>query len=145
MMDMTNTDVSSKVMENIVMNLNEHNDYLQRKLDHYNKWLMDPKREIGSGPYPGFPEDNAVKTGRAILQAEAKAKSAAKVAKAAKPKAEKAKRARKTEGPTKQERAVEIYKRLNGVKGDVIQMIQAELGMSLAGATTYFYNAKKLA
>lgn len=29
----------------------------QRRLDHYNKWLMDPNRPIDSGPYPGFPGD----------------------------------------------------------------------------------------
>lgn len=141
-------DVGSRVMESVVSNLNAHNDYLQRKLDHYNAWLMDPKRELGSGPYPGFPEDVKLKAGRAILQAEVKAKAEAKAAKAAKPKAEKApkaKRARKTEGPTKQERAVEIYKRLAGDKAQVIQAIQTELEMSVAGATTYFYNAKKLA
>ena len=138
-------DVGSKVMESVVMNLNAHNDYLQRKLDHYNAWLMDPKRELGSGPYPGFPEDVKVKAGRAIMQAEAKAKVEAKAAKAAKPKAVKAKRAPKASGPTKQDRAVEIYKRLSGDKAQVISAIQTELGMSVAGATTYFYNAKKLA
>ena len=138
-------DVGSKVMESVVSNLNAHNDYLQRKLDHYNAWLMDPKRELGSGPYPGFPEDIKVKAGRAIMQAEAKAKVEAKAAKAAKPKAVKAKRAPKASGPTKQDRAVEIYKRLSGDKAQVISAIQTELGMSVAGATTYFYNAKKLA
>ena len=138
-------DVGSKVMESVVSNLNAHNDYLQRKLDHYNAWLMDPKRAVGSGPYPGFPEDIKVKAGRAILQAEAKAKAEAKAAKPKAEKAPKAKRARKTEGPTKQERAVEIYKRLAGDKAQVIQAIQTELEMSVAGATTYFYNAKKLA
>ena len=138
-------DVGSKVMESVVSNLNAHNDYLQRKLDHYNAWLMDPKRELGSGPYPGFPEDIKVKAGRAIMQAEAKAKVEAKAAKAAKPKAVKAKRAPKASGPTKQDRVVEIYKRLSGDKAQVISAIQTELGMSVAGATTYFYNAKKLA
>ena len=28
----------------------------QRRLDHYNKWLMDPTREFGI-PYPGYPEN----------------------------------------------------------------------------------------
>ena len=46
---------------------------------------------------------------------------------------------------TKQEKAMEIYLRLDGVRGDVVQAIQADLGMSLAGATTYFYNCKKAA
>jgi hypothetical protein len=138
-------DVGAKVMESVVSNLNAHNDYLQRKLDHYNKWLLDPKRELGSGPYPGFPEDVKLKAGRAIMQAEAKAKVEAKAAKAAKPKAVKAKRAPKASGPTKQDRAVEIFRELNGDKAAVISAIQERLDMSVAGATTYFYNAKKLA
>jgi len=138
-------DVGAKVMESVVSNLNAHNDYLQRKLDHYNAWLMDPKRELGSGPYPGFPEDVKLKAGRAIMQAEAKAKVEAKAAKAAKPKAVKAKRAPKASGPTKQDRAVEIFRELNGDKAAVISAIQERLEMSVAGATTYFYNAKKLA
>ena len=135
-------DVGSRVMENVVSNLNFRNDYMQRKLDHYNQWLLNPKRAVGSGPYPGFPDDIQLKVGRAIMQAEVKAKAEVKAVKAVKLKAVKA---RKAEGPTKQERAVEVYKRLNGSKVEVIQAIQTELGMSVAGATTYFYNAKKLA
>ena len=34
----------------------EQNEYYVRKLAHYNKWLMDPKRPLGEA-YPGFPED----------------------------------------------------------------------------------------
>ena len=29
----------------------------QKRLDHYNAWLMDPTREFGGAPYPGYPED----------------------------------------------------------------------------------------
>ncbi len=135
-------DVGAKVMESVVSNLNAHNDYLQRKLDHYNTWLLDPKRPVDGKPYPGFPEDVKLKAGVAKLQAEAKAKVEAK---AAKPKAVKAKRAPKASGPTKQDRAVEIFRELNGDKAAVISAIQERLEMSVAGATTYFYNAKKLA
>jgi hypothetical protein len=125
-------------------------DYGTRKLAHYNMWLLDPNRKpYPEGRYPGFPEDveqeRAVAAYREEFVARAETKAAAKAAKPKMERAPKVKRASKTEGPTKQDRAVEIYKRLDGVKGDVIQMIQAELGMSLAGATTYFYNAKKLA
>lgn len=28
----------------------------QKRLDHYNAWLGDPKRKLGSF-YPGYPED----------------------------------------------------------------------------------------
>jgi hypothetical protein len=124
-------------------------DYGTRKLAHYNVWLLDPNRKpYPADRYPGFPEDVEREQAVAAYKEEFVARAQTKAAKAAKPKAvktPKVKRAKKTDGPTKQDRAVEIYKRLNGVKGDVIQMIQAELGMSLAGATTYFYNAKKLA
>ena len=137
-------DVGSKVMESMVTNLNAHNDYLQRKLDHYNKWLLDPKRPVDGKPYPGFPEEVKLKAGVAKMQAEAKAKVEAKAAKAAKP-AVKAKRAPKASGPSKQDRAVEIFRELNGDKAAVISAIQERLDMSVAGATTYFYNAKKLA
>lgn len=29
----------------------------RRRLAHYNKWLMDDSRPLGSSTYPGFPED----------------------------------------------------------------------------------------
>ena len=34
----------------------EQNEYYERKLAHYNKWLMDNKHPFGES-YPGFPED----------------------------------------------------------------------------------------
>jgi hypothetical protein len=49
-----------------------------------------------------------------------------------------------SEGPTKQSKAVEIFDRLKGEKEAVISAIKEELAMSEAGATTYFYNAKKI-
>jgi len=64
------------------------------------------------------------------------------------PKAQKAEKAAKPQrekrAGTKQEKAIEIFQRLNGVRADVVAVIQKELGMSLAGSTTYFYNAKKV-
>jgi hypothetical protein len=54
------------------------NNFLQRKLDHYNAWLLNPKRKVEDGPYQGFPEevDRAAKLakGRAIMEAERAAK-----------------------------------------------------------------------
>ena len=142
-----------------MMDHNDYNKYLDRKLAHYNVWLVDNSREIGK-PYPGFPEDkqpSAVKfrmknmqTMNAFQQydhdvAERRAASSL-VAKAAKaPKVAKEPRAPRTSGPTKADRALEIFKRLGGDKGAVIAAIKDELSMSDAGATTYFYNAKKLA
>lgn len=120
-------------------------DFLQRKLDHYNKWLLDPKRASGT-VYPGFPEEVKLAKGRAKLQAEYAAKAEAKKTKVVKAKTPvKAKRARKAGEPTKQDRAVAIFTRIGGDKAAVVSAIQSELGMSLAGATTYYYNAKKLA
>ena len=128
------------------MNLNEYNDYCTRKLAHYNAWLLDNKREFGK-PYPGFPEDlQLAKKGKKVESpvianmAETMTKTKAAPAKA---KAKKAKRAGAS--PTKGDLALQIYKRLNGDKTNVISELQTGLGMSLAGATTYFYNAKKAA
>lgn len=123
------------------------NDFMQRKLDHYNAWLLNPKRKVEDGPYKGFPEelDRAAKLakGRAIMEAERAAKPA-KPAKVVKTKVA-AKRPR-AGGPTKQERAIEIYRDFAGQsKDNVIAKIREQLDMSLAGATTYYYNAKKLA
>ena len=123
------------------------NNFLQRKLDHYNAWLLNPKRKVEDGPYQGFPEevDRAAKLakGRAIMEAERAAKPA-KPAKVVKTKVA-AKRPR-ADGPTKQERAIEIYRDFAGQsKDNVIAKIREQLDMSLAGATTYYYNAKKLA
>ena len=44
---------------------------------------------------------------------------------------------------TKQEAAMAIFQRHNGNRKAVFADIKTELGMSDAGATTYFYNAKR--
>ena len=119
-------------------------DYMSRKLAHYNTWLF--AKQDPAEKYPGFPDDIERERMIASLKAATAEKAEKKAAAPAvhKPKA-KAKRKSTAEGPTKQDKAVEIYRELNGVKEDVIAAIQSELGMSLAGATTYFYNARKLA
>lgn len=48
-----------------------------------------------------------------------------------------------TKGESKAARAKEIVQQLQGVRKDSINAIMEQLGMSQAGATTYFYNAKK--
>ena len=138
-----------------MMDHNEYNAYLDRKLAHYNVWLVDNSREAGK-PYPGFPEDKQARpvkfrmknmqTMNAFEQfdSDMKARSAKPVAVKA-PKVAKEPRAPRATGPTKADRALEIFKRLSGDKGAVIAAIKDELSMSDAGATTYFYNAKKLA
>jgi len=138
-----------------MMDHNEYNAYLDRKLAHYNVWLVDNSREAGK-PYPGFPEDKQARpvkfrmknmqTMNAFEQfdSDMKARSAKPVAVKA-PKVAKEPRAPRATGPTKADRALEIFKRLSGDKAAVIAAIKDELSMSDAGATTYFYNAKKLA
>ena len=37
----------------------EQIDYIDRKLKHYNEWLIDNKRSF-TEVYPGFPEDEAL-------------------------------------------------------------------------------------
>ena len=39
---------------------NAKNDELQDRLNHYNDWLMDDKRDFGT-TYPGYPGDKAEK------------------------------------------------------------------------------------
>ena len=102
------------------------------RLAHYNAWLMDANREFGV-PYPGYPEDkvakNVVKVPKLV-----KAKAAPLV------KAPRAKRA----GTTKLDQAKALFKanvKLSRV--NMIALFQEKLGMSKAGATTYFYNAQK--
>lgn len=119
--------------------------YLQRKLDHYNAWLLDSNRPVGTA-YPGFPDDVKLVKARKALAADiaVKAEAKAKAKTAAKP--AKVKRARKAGGPTKIDRAVELYKaNMKLSKDNMIDVLRTELDMSLAGATTYYYNAKKLA
>lgn len=118
-------------------------DFGTRKLAHYNKWLLDPKRPSGQ-IYPGFPEELARQKQAEKAQAKAAVSTKSAKAVAVKPKAKRAKRA--SDGSvTKQELAVQIFRELDGNKVAVISAIQERLDMSLAGATTYFYNAKKLA
>lgn len=131
---------------------NEHSEYLDRKLAHYNVWLLDKTREFGK-PYPGFPEDLKRNKGKKmpsnVIADMTQVLTGTKTAPAAsKAKAVKAKTAKKSDGPragSKGDLALAIYKRLDGDKNAVISAIQTEIGMSAAGATTYFYNAKKLA
>lgn len=125
--------------------MNERNEYLSRKLAHYNEWLLDPKREFGT-VYPGFPEDQSV-VKRARKVATEVIVEAKKTAKAKTPPAKKVTKkrpARSGDGPTKQDLACKIYQRFAGDKASTIEAIQAELGMTTAGATTYFYNARKI-
>jgi hypothetical protein len=94
-------------------------------------------RDVKSGFVYGIPKSDVITSG-AIEGAAIKKAAKKKVAtKHTNPKAVKA--------GSKIEQAVAIYKSENGDRQVVISRIEAELGMSKAGATTYFYNAKKKA
>ena len=119
--------------------LNAHNEYLTRKLAHYNEWLLDKARPFGV-PYAGFPEDLVARPKRKIAVEEKPVVKAK-----AKPVAKKVKKAKRVSGagPTKLDTANKIYVELGGDKDKVIARIQEVCSMSFAGARTYFYNAKK--
>lgn len=145
--------------------------YSSRKLAHYNEWLCDKSRAVGSGPYPGFPEDlerlainqtsqlkgkkmqaqmSTPEVAAAVINSVvATITGTAEVPEAAKPIKRKGKppASERVKGVaragSKLEQAIAIYTRLNGDKAATIAAIQSEAGMSQAGATTYFYNAKK--
>jgi hypothetical protein len=125
------------------MNPNAHSDYLTRKLAHYNEWLLDNKREVGV-PYPGFPEDEKAAKWAAPQAERTAPKAEAPAVKKAAP-AKKVKKAKRVAGagPTKQELANAIFKQCAGDKAATVAQIQNQLNMTLAGATTYYYNARK--
>jgi hypothetical protein len=112
----------------------EHQEYLTRKLKHYNTWLGDLDRDFTS-TYPGFPEDfPEKKTKKSVAKDVSKAPAAAPVRKIRV----------SSKGATKAERAVEIVasnQKLSRV--NMITLLQEQLGMSKAGATTYYYNSMK--
>lgn len=119
------------------MDAKQQAEYGDRKLAHYNAWLLDPKREFGT-IYPGFPED--------LEQPKAKkriAKVTDKVTKKGKVPA-KTKAKRTSKGATKLDQAKALFAANSSLsRAEVIELFMTELGMSKAGATTYFYNAQK--
>lgn len=116
------------------MNVIQEIAYKERKLAHYNVWLMDMKREFGK-PYAGFPEDKEAPKAVVVPVVTAK------VSKKGKP-AVKATRARS--GVTKLDQARDLFKanvKLSRV--NMISLFMEQLQMTKSGATTYFYNAQK--
>ena len=142
--------MQSNAIADMVSIVTQENDYLTRKLAHYNAWLGDTKRPLTS-KYPGFPEPRpgeapakvAKPKGKKLTAVEQLEKVQAKAEAKVEKKAAKAKPA-KSVGGSKQDRAVALFKEFNGDRKQTIQAIMEQLGMSTAGATTYFYNAKKL-
>jgi hypothetical protein len=121
-------------------------EYGKRKLDHYNAWLLDPTRDPSSR-YGGFPEDIERERGFREMQREYQDRGTLaprKPAKPAKPPKVKAERKPRPGGPTKAQKAEELYRNnMNLSKVNLIALFQEELQMSQAGATTYYYNVMK--
>lgn len=116
------------------MKMQAHNDYLTAKLAHYNAWLLDPKRPFGVA-YAGFPEEiQPAKTKRVVAVAP-KATKKVKVSTTVL-------RAPKT--GTKLEQAKVLFSNTPGFsRSQIIELFMERLGMSKAGATTYYYSAQK--
>ena len=114
------------------MNAMEQVAYGERKLAHYNAWLMDTKREFGV-PYAGFPED--MEAPKRVTKVTSKVTK-----KGAVPAKMKAKRS----GVTKLDQAKALFKaNVKLSRENMIGLFMEQLQMSRAGATTYFYNAQK--
>jgi hypothetical protein len=129
------------------MSLNEYSEFCSRKLAHYNKWLLDPKREPGK-TYGGFPEEQQLLSGKkpkkvAVEVAPEPVVVAKKAKVEVKSKPKKAKRM-SGETPTKQQLALAIFNRIGDKKQEVIAAIIAEIGMTPLGAQTYYYNCRKM-
>ena len=129
---------------------NAKNDELTDRLNHYNDWLMDDKRDFGS-TYPGYPGDKAKKPTATVVEQPAvapiKRKKGVKAVMNIETTGVKVMKTRVTRGPkagTKQAAANKIVAYLGThEKAEVIQEIMRKLDMSKAGATTYFHNAKR--
>lgn len=128
---------------------NVRNDELQDRLNHYNDWLLDNKRDFCS-TYPGYPGDKDKKPTEIVVEkpivAPVKRKKGSKSVMKIENVGVKMMSTRVTRGPkagTKQAQAIDIVKALGTTEKHVaIQEIMDRLTMSKAGATTYFHNAK---
>lgn len=128
---------------------NAKNDELTDRLNHYNDWLMDDKRDSGS-TYPGYPGDQGKKSTKIVVEkpvvAPVKQKKGVKAVNKIETVGVKMMKTRVTRGPkagTKQDCANKLVAKLGTTdKHAVISEIMAQLSMSKAGATTYFHNAK---
>ena len=115
----------------------------QARLDHYNKWLLDPKREFGS-IYPGYPEDKKVpksrKKGKKDMEAAVETVVTKPVVKAPVAKAEKAAKAPR-EG-TKLSKATEVVKATGkDDKEACLKAIVEALSVTRGNASIYYAKA----
>lgn len=118
----------------------------QRRLDHYNEWLMDPKRPLGS-TYPGYPgdKDRAKKSGKKSKEINKLVRR--KVTVAFGPKVSHNQNTEEMKGNmmtkvTNLSRAIEIV-RVTPAKAEALDKLVAELGVKRPNAFVYFTKAQK--
>ena len=138
----------------------------QRRLDHYNEWLMDPTREFGK-PYPGYPEDSVGDKNDSYLESTESVETVQsapvssgkksnkinklqhrKVTVAFGPKVSHNKQTENLKGNdmskvTKLSQATEIVKAAKS-KQEALADIQNALGVSKSNAFVYFTKASKI-
>jgi hypothetical protein len=129
--------LKEKVMKRERYTVDMDNDQKTARLAHYNAWLLDPDRELGT-LYPGFPE--VVKTKVRVPKVVDTVKPAAttKVAKVAK-------KTRAPKGGTNRERVAQLVQGMPfSTKADKEQMVVKIielLGVTRSNASVYAYNA----
>lgn len=118
----------------------------QKRLDHYNKWLLDPKREAGT-VYPGYPADKKAALSRkkgkmmeAVVETVVETKPVAKAPKVTAPKAEKTVRT-----GTKLSKATEVVKATGkDDKEACLKAIVEALSVTRGNASIYYTKALAL-
>ena len=95
------------------------------RLNHYNRYLMDNKRDI-CAPYPGYPAD---------VKSADKAKREPVVT---------APVEKKRSGRSKIDQAREIFNKNSNLSRDkIVELFIKQLEMTKAGATSYYYTCRK--
>ncbi len=100
------------------------------RLNHYNRWLMDNKKDFCM-LYPGFPADvkQSKKTKSVPVNVEAVKNEPT---------------SKKEPGRSKIDRAREIFKQnLKQPRDKLVAMFMKQLDMTKASATSYYYVCKK--
>ena len=137
-------------------NLDKHQEELTDRLKHYNEWLTDKTRNFTS-LYPGYPGDaekkNTTLPGYPGIVVENPETTPIKSTKGSKNsmniqnvgvKVASTQVMKRPKASTKQANAITIVQNVGiDKKHDAIAKIMTDLGMSKAGATTYFHNARR--
>ena len=116
----------------------------QKRLDHYNKWLLDPKREAGT-IYPGYPADKKVPISRKkgkMMEAVDVVANVTKPVKATKVKAESA--AKAPRDGSKLSKALEVVKS-TGKDDKEACLVAIVNALSVTRGNASIYYAKSLA